>query len=104
MFKAELRKHVAAGWYEFTPEFTSWASMMFTGPYKMGKDGHGYCIEFEHEDDLISYNLVYTEPLFSKDTIPIMRRVMPTIIAKDILGVSPFNAPDPKWTQLLKDV
>lgn len=44
---------------------------------------------FEYEEDLVSYLLIFEEMDFPS----LVRKVMPGIIAKDIIGVSPMTGP-----------
>lgn len=59
------------------------------------------CFVFQHEADLVMFRLRWAEDIaeMSKGAeagrviIPVLRRVMPRIIAQDIIGVSPMTGP-----------
>lgn len=75
------------GW-EATAEFAEWSKNLI-GEWRTSPDGMK--IEFTHEDDLVAYLVVWIEEwAFDPVIMPIIRRVMPTIIANDILGVQPM--------------
>ena len=53
-------------------------------------------IRFSMQEDQVAYLLRWTEDLpanISQILIPLIRRVMPSIIANDIIGVSPMTGP-----------
>lgn len=106
MYEQDIRAGVLDADNMWTPEFESWAELTLKGAYELKQDGVKFSVLFEMEEDSIAYTLTWCDAVvtYPKIIIPLMRRVMPTIIAQDILGVSPFTAPDPKWTQLLKDI
>lgn len=99
MFIAPLRAKVTTSAYstEFSQVFLDWASASLEGEYKiiMEKDD-GIKLVFISEDDMTSYLLSWTEePSYHLNNVilPIIRRVMPNIIAQDIIGVQPMTAP-----------
>jgi hypothetical protein len=106
MYEQDIRAGVLDADHMWTPEFESWAELTLQGAYTLKQDDMKLSVQFESEDDATAYTLTWCDPVvtYPKIILPLMRRVMPTIIAQDILGVSPFTAPDPKWTQLLKDI
>ena len=94
MFKADLRQGVVNSQYEETEEFRDWTSSVLQGECRLVHKFSGYHVCFDHEEDLIAYMLTWTEPFqLPKVIIPTIRRVMPTVIVNDILGVSPMSPP-----------
>lgn len=98
MFIAPLRAKVTTSAYstEFSQEFLDWASASLEGEYKIIPKDDGIKLVFVSEDDMTSYLLSWTEePSYhlNKVILPIVRRVMPNIIAQDIIGVQPMTAP-----------
>lgn len=80
-------------------EFLEWSKML-TGKWeyiaedlKTTRISYPTSIMFENEDDQAAYLLRYTEPYSFFNYISLFRRVMPTIIANDIIGVSPMVGP-----------
>lgn len=94
MFKTDLRQGVVNSQYEETEEFKSWACEVLKGECVIIHEALGHRVCFEHEEDLIAYALAWSEPFqLPKFVIPKFRRVMPTIMVNDIMGVSPMSAP-----------
>ena len=51
-------------------------------------------IRFSNQEDQVAYLLRWTEDIsIDRALIPLLRRVMPSIIANDIIGVSPMTGP-----------
>lgn len=102
MFKADIRAGVINLACEQTDLFTSWCQTALTGSCVLKHDADGVHVWFDEEEDFISYTLTWCEPWPSPQVIiPLLRRVMPTIIAKDILRVSPMCAPSLNLQRIL---
>jgi len=112
MHRTSLREGVADSQFHFTPQFLTWAQTALTGHYSIETDTPNKFIQFELADDLATFALVWTEEYVAKITIN--KRVMPTIIATNIIGVSPLTGPvdqvqllreryNPQYSSVIKD-
>lgn len=86
------------GVWSFTDQFLLWASTSLSGGYELEVGNDLSTVPnllFLTEDDAVAYDLTWTEALINP--VPLLlssiRRVMPNIIAQDIVGVSPMVAP-----------
>lgn len=104
MYEQDIRAHVLDSDLNWSPEFESWAELTLKGAYELKQESVKWSVWFELEEDAIAYNLTWCESVYThpKVIIPLLRRVIPTIIAYDILGVSPLTAPA-KWSTIPKD-
>ena len=94
MFKADLRAGVINHLAEETDPFKSWGQTALMGSYVLNHDPDGVHVWFDLEQDLIAYTLTWCEPWPSPQVIiPLLRRVMPTIMVNDITGFSPKCPP-----------
>lgn len=81
-----------------TSDFFQWASEMLEGSYQIENfDNYQRPVNliFDREHDAVAYELAWQEPWTAINTVMLntIRRVMPTIIANDIIGVSPMTGP-----------
>ena len=76
-----------------TPEFLNWAKMNFTpGWFLDGRHQSNPKLMVKTQDDVSAYKLAWgSDPLWQH--ISTLRRVMPTLIANNIVGVSPMTGP-----------
>lgn len=86
------------GIWSFTDQFLLWASTSLSGGYELEVGNDLSTVPnllFETEDDAVAYDLTWTEALINPVPLllPIIRNVMPNIIAQDIVGVSPMTGP-----------
>lgn len=84
--------------WSITPEFFQWASVILEGSYQIENfDNYQRPINliFDQEHDAVAYELTWQEPwtVINPVVLNTIRRVMPTIIANDIIGVSPMKGP-----------
>ena len=101
MFVAPLKDKVVEPYStNFTQEFLDWASSTLEDKYEIvmernGKESDYAKLIFSSENDMTLYLLTWTEEVtYPKSVIlPIIRRVMPTVIANEILGVQPMTGP-----------
>lgn len=97
-FVGKLRKGIIKGDGDLTIEFEQFISKcrgsvivekkQYTEHFSMPNQ-----IIFECEEDLTVYLLTFEEVDQMKVILPVIRRVMPTIIANEIIGVAPMTGP-----------
>jgi len=76
-----------------TEEFLEWSGC-FVGTWEFYQENSMTTIRFSHQEDQVAYLLRWTEDVASDQImINLVRRVMPSIIANDIVGVSPMTGP-----------
>ena len=95
MYESPIRKGVMATSDKVTDAFVKW-SQGLAGTYDINDDDDGRIrIRFSHQEDQAAYLLTWTEDLINEvdSVVALVRRVMPTIIANDIIGVSPMTGP-----------
>jgi hypothetical protein len=76
---------------EGTEEFLEWSNC-FVGSWEFHQ-GQSLMIRFSDQGDQVAYLLRWTEDLPANILIPLIRKVMLSIIANAIIGVSPMTGP-----------
>mgnify|MGYP003351881881 CR=1 FL=1 len=93
MFGSPIRNGVLATLDQVTEEFEKWSTGLI-GTYEIDINDGKNEIRFSHQEDQAAYLLTWTEDIpLTTLLIPLLRRVMPSIIANDIIGVSPMTGP-----------
>ena len=79
--------------HTLTCEFQRWVDASLEGQVVIIKGDHSTQLGFASENDLIAYNLAWTEELvaFPHLILPLLQEAMLSIIADHIIGVTGVN-------------
>jgi hypothetical protein len=76
-----------------TEEFLEWSGCVL-GTWEFHQKGSMRMIQFSRQEDQVAYLLRWTEDVtFDHTILNLIRRVMPSVIANDIIGVQPMTGP-----------
>lgn len=96
-YKGKIRKGVLNGRGGLTTEFSEFIEKCKGVVEVKNKEYNNVSIldeiHFTYEEDLVLYLLTFDEVDVNKVILPVIRRVMPTLIANEIIGVQPMNGP-----------